>query len=183
MAKVIEGNTDITNLQSDVMLFTASVSGTVFSYANRNGGLPGITVELKDSDGDIVATTRADPQGQRYSFNQQSGPAANVEDASGLSGTGQYSIVVVPSSAGQIASLPATVAITRGGMNIGGVDLTLNTLPPKPLPPPGSRPDTAAPSARRDDAGFDRRERCVGSINGVSYYQPSRETLEVSRDG
>ena len=74
LAKVIEGNTDITNLQSDVMLFTASVSGTVFSYANRNGGLPGITVELKDSDGDIVATTRADPQGATPSTSKAARP-------------------------------------------------------------------------------------------------------------
>ncbi|HEX3358530.1 MAG TPA: peroxidase family protein, partial [Tepidisphaeraceae bacterium] len=34
LAQTIENNTDITNLQSDVMVFRASVSGTVFSQSN-----------------------------------------------------------------------------------------------------------------------------------------------------
>src|SRR5205823_6423095 len=51
LAKVIEANTPITNLQSDVFVFKASMSGTVFSAAGGTGqgasparGLPGVTV-------------------------------------------------------------------------------------------------------------------------------------------
>src|SRR3989442_14568215 len=69
LAKVIEANTNITNLQSDVFLFKASISGSVFlnqGAFNRGGGGAGITVQLKNSDGDVVATTITDRQG-RYS--------------------------------------------------------------------------------------------------------------------
>src|SRR5205807_9585882 len=81
LAKVIEANTNITNLQSDVFRFKASISGTVFLNQNRfdRGGAAGVTVQLKYSNGDVVATAVTDRQG-RYSFNQLSGPTANPED-------------------------------------------------------------------------------------------------------
>ncbi len=137
LAEVIESNTNITNLQSDVMLFRASVSGSVFSSGNRGqtAGMAGVTVELENEDGDIVASTFTDRQGN-YFFNQLSGPAANVEDAPGLSATGQYTVLVVPPATGQSASSPAKILITRGDTNFNGVNFSLNAPAPRPLPPP-----------------------------------------------
>jgi hypothetical protein len=79
LARLIEANTGITNLQADVFKFTASISGTVTSasgasasgrgaHASSQRGLPGVTVQLRDPGGDILATTVTDGSG-RYSFN------------------------------------------------------------------------------------------------------------------
>ncbi len=128
LAKIIEGNTDVTNLQADVFKFTASISGTVFldlggtSRTPASLGLPGFTVQLQDTSGDILATTRTDAQGQ-YTFTQQSGPSGNVEIASGVSATSDYQIVLVlPSFLTQTTPNPSPVQISRGGIDVDGVD-------------------------------------------------------------
>jgi peroxidase len=141
LAETIENNTNITNLQSDVMVFRASVSGTVFSQTNVNprqgpNGIAGVTVDLLNGDGDIVATTLTDRQGN-YFFNQLSGPAANVEVGSGLSATGQYTVQVVPPAGSKPSSVtPATIMVTRGDTQITDVNFALNTAPANPPPPP-----------------------------------------------
>jgi peroxidase len=134
LTKVIEANTNITNLQSDAFLFRASVSGTVFSSANKRGsvGRAGVTVELEDADGDVVATTITNHRGN-YSFNQLSGPAADLADSPGLSATGQYKIVVVSPTSGQTAPAAATIDITRGDTALSNVNFSLagrTTTPP-----------------------------------------------------
>ncbi len=128
LAKVIEANTGITNLQSDVFLFKASISGTVSLYPGwfpRGFGqqdLAGITVELEDTSGDVLATTVTNIQGQ-YSFNQLSGPAANSENSSGISGTGDYNIVVIlPAGSTQATLTSRTISISRGGQRISNVN-------------------------------------------------------------
>jgi hypothetical protein len=129
LAKVIENNTSITNLQPDVFLFKASISGTVymssgggFNTANQFG-VAGITVLLKNSSGDVVASVVTNFQG-RYSFNQLSGPAADpYADAYGVSATGNYQVVVVlPSWMTQTTPNPGEIDITEGGMNVQGVN-------------------------------------------------------------
>jgi peroxidase len=129
LAKVIEANTHITNLQADVFKFQASISGTVFFDANDNGqrdrgefGVPFITVQLLDSNGDVVATTRTDFFGH-YTFSQLSGPAANVENGSGISATGDYSVVLVlPPFLQQTTPNPTPTDVTRGDTNVFGQD-------------------------------------------------------------
>jgi hypothetical protein len=126
LAKVIEANTNITNLQSNVFLFKASISGTVnlnLFGGNRGGiGLPGLTVELQDTSGDILATTTTG-RGGTYTFNQLSTGNTNPELSPGVSGTGDYQIVVVlPSFLKQIGQGPGTIAVTRGGQNFQNVN-------------------------------------------------------------
>jgi hypothetical protein len=122
LAEVIEGNTNITNLQNDVFRFRASISGTV----TLNGrGAPGITVELEDTAGDILATTTTGIGGT-YFFNQLSGPAANVENGSGVSATGNYLVrLVLPTGFRQLSSDPGAVAVTRGDTHVTGVNFSL----------------------------------------------------------
>ncbi len=128
LTKVIEANTNITNLQSDAFIFQASIGGSVSMSLGGGGrqlGIPGITVQLEDTSGDILATTTTGRNGQ-YSFNQLSGPATNVENASGVSGTGTYEIVLsLPSWLEQTGSSPGAVTITRGGQNVTGVNFNI----------------------------------------------------------
>jgi hypothetical protein len=129
LAKVIEANTDITNLQPDVMKFTASISGTVSFAQNGNGraafGVPGVTVQLQDTSGDVLATTHTNILGQ-YTFTQKSGPSGNPEIAPGVSATGDYQIVLVlPSFLTQTTPNPSPVHISRGGINVTGVNFSV----------------------------------------------------------
>ncbi len=129
LAKVIEANTNITNLQSDVFLFKASISGTVnlnvFGGNRGDIGVPGLTVQLEDTSGDILATTTTG-RGGTYSFNQLSTGNTNPAVTPGVSGTGTYQIVVVlPSFLEQIGQGPGTITVTRGGQNFQNVNFEL----------------------------------------------------------
>jgi hypothetical protein len=137
LAKVIEANTGVSNLQADVFKFRASISGTVFVDINSNGhrdrfdvGLPGLVVQLLDGDGNVVATTRTNLQGQ-YTFTQLSKGNANPDGGLGLSATGDYSVrLVLPSFLKQTTQDPGTITISRGDTNVTGVDFGVNLAHP-----------------------------------------------------
>lgn len=138
LTRVIEANTNITNLQPDAFYFRASIGGTVALGApNRivpaggrvlpppNRPLGGYEVELEDDAGDVLATTYTDAGGH-YAFTQLSGPAANPDLASGVSGTGTYQVVVVPSGGyARISPAPNPITISAGDANIQGVNFTM----------------------------------------------------------
>jgi hypothetical protein len=123
LAKVIAADTGITNLQADVFTFTASISGGVFSQRSARGqhakldpGLAGITVQLSDSNGDVVATTITDRAGD-YTFNQQNG----------LSGTGIYTVSLIERGAGgQAPNVHSMISISRGGLSVNNVDFVIS---------------------------------------------------------
>jgi hypothetical protein len=122
LGKIIEANTGVTNLQPDVFRFTASIGGRV--VANGSGrdsiapplrGVSGVTVELEDTNGDLLATTVTDHSGN-YRFNQ----------LNGVGGTGDYVVkLVVPSIFTQVARYPSTILISRGGIIVRGVNYVL----------------------------------------------------------
>jgi peroxidase len=131
LAKVIEANTGITNLPSDVFIFNASISGTVSlaSSGSHHGpvqqAMAAITVQLEDAKGDVLATTTTNSRGQ-YSFNQLSGPAANPENAPGVCETGLYHVVLVPpASMHQVSRMPSSILISRGGVKASRVNFRL----------------------------------------------------------
>ncbi len=125
LAKVIMANTTITNLQTNVMVFTASISGTVSLKGSQTGGAAGATVQLKNADGDTVATTQTDQRGH-YSFNQLSAGGNNAAIAPGISGTGVYYVnVIAPRGTKQASNAPDPIMITRGGSNVSGVNFSL----------------------------------------------------------
>ncbi|HEV7999220.1 MAG TPA: peroxidase family protein [Planctomycetaceae bacterium] len=126
LAKVIEANTDITNLQGNVFFFKSSISGTVslnLFGGNRGGiGLPSLTVQLEDSSGNVVATTTTG-HGGRYSFNQLSNGSSTVESQVGLSAVGTYQVVVaLPSFLKEVGDGPGTITVTRGGQTFPDVN-------------------------------------------------------------
>ena len=122
LAKVIEANTDITNLQSDVFLFTASISGTVVKdqghgddRASSSPGVADVTVELEDTNGNVIATTTTDSEGN-YRFDQQNG----------VSGTGEYTVrFVIPSGFTQVSPNPSKILISRGDISVRGVNFAI----------------------------------------------------------
>jgi hypothetical protein len=139
LTKVIEVNTNVTNLQADVFLFRASISGTVtLPSASQPGGpapwnspatsmtsMAGYTLKLEDAAGDVLATTVTDRSGH-YTFTQLSGPAANPDIASGVSAVGTYQVVlVVPAGARQASPSPQPITISAGDTNVTGVNFTL----------------------------------------------------------
>ena len=124
LTQVIEANTTVTNMQADAFRFTGSVSGTVF-YGSSGFGIPGILVQLQDTTGDVLATTRTNFFGQ-YHFNQLSGPSGNVEVAPGLSATGSYNVVLVLPPFLVQNSGPSTIVVTRGGVDVDGANFDVS---------------------------------------------------------
>jgi hypothetical protein len=149
VAKIIEANTSMTNVQSDVFLFKASIRGTVVSdrgggastaasfnepgsRASSLAGLAGKTVELEDAGGNVLATPVTGRKGH-YSFDQ----------LTGLSATGTYTVrLAVPSGSTQSWANPTTILISRGGMNVSRVNFAVTpalagTIPsgPRGRPP------------------------------------------------
>ena len=146
LAKIIMANTDVTNLQDDVMIFQASISGTVtVEGAGKQvpppPGPAGITVELEDTSGDVLATTHVNLQGQ-FSFNQLSGPAADAGDTPGVSATGEYVVaVLVPRGMQQVSSAPGTISISHGDSVVSNINFTLApAAPARVASPPPPRP-------------------------------------------
>ena len=134
LAKVIEANTGV-QLQPDVFIFQASISGTVYKLDGfQMGGAAWVTVELEQFSDDhlsinILATTVTDAKGN-YSFNQLSGPAANSLNSPGVSSTGDYNVaIVLPSGNIQISPDPSTTLIGGGGMKVKEVDFLITNNP------------------------------------------------------
>jgi hypothetical protein len=114
LAKVIENNTGITNLQSNIFFFKESITGTV---AVNGVGLAGVVIDLKDSSGKIIAHVTTDANGH-YSFTDQTG----------IPGTGNFTVSVEPRSGYHVVSgTPSSYGlhISRGGLDFDDIDFQL----------------------------------------------------------
>jgi hypothetical protein len=122
LADIIERNTTVENLQDNVFFFRAEVRGRVFADANQDGernrreqGVSGITVELLDDEGQVVATTETNRDG-RYRFRD-------------FHETGAYQVQLAGSlEAEPTSSAIVDVQISRGNERLGHVDFGLNLL-------------------------------------------------------
>jgi hypothetical protein len=162
LAKVIEANTGITNLQKHVFIFEASISGRV-SLA-RDGSrqastewMAGMTVLLENATGAVVATTTTNSRGQ-YTFNQLSGPSADPVNSPGISDTGLYRVVLVtPASMHQISSNRGPMPMRRGGVNVRGENFVVDEVP--------IRAEVTAPKIVRSGARLNLRFAAQGTGN------------------
>ena len=114
-----------------------------------------MTVQLKDSAGDLLATTVTDRQG-RYSFDQ----------LTGVAGTGTYTVsIVVPYGFTETSSKPVSdsVEITKGGLIVAGVNFTLTPAKKGPAPHANPKPPPNGWSAQ-DTAAIDA---IFAQMNGV----------------
>ncbi|MDP9174975.1 MAG: peroxidase [Planctomycetota bacterium] len=112
-SKVIEANTPLTNLQSNAMVFKASILGAV---SNTSGGrMAGIKVTITDETGAVTGTTVTDGAGHYYFSNQ-----------TGVAGTGNYTVTLTLSSSQQVVSGPGVMAISRGDINLTEMNFTVD---------------------------------------------------------
>jgi hypothetical protein len=166
LAGLISSNTNITNLQGDVFFFTAKIAGVVFNDTDGNGiqepgepGLSGITVNLKDATGAVIATTKTDSLG-RYSFTDQTG----------IPGTGNFTVsVVLPSRFTNTTPTSVAIAFTRGGLDFSGVNFGMAKTSPgagsaAPVPNALVVPAPSAPSAGTAETVAAPTEAAPGSV-------------------
>jgi hypothetical protein len=125
LAKVIANNTSITNLQSDVFTNQLEISGHVFADPDGDGSrgntepvLPGVTVDLLDDMGNLIAQDTTDATGE-FDFSDQTG----------IAGTGNFTVTLdaaanphLTQTAAQTAANPH-VLLSRGNLDITGQDL------------------------------------------------------------
>jgi hypothetical protein len=120
LSQVIRWNSPIINIQQNVFFLEAAVSGEVFDDRDGDGredrgesGLRGITVQLRNSQGEVIATTVTDLDG-RYHFE-------NV-----FRQTGHYQVrVLVPSGYRSTTPVVRNVFISRGDVEVDNVDFGL----------------------------------------------------------
>ncbi|PQO31645.1 peroxidase family protein [Blastopirellula marina] len=145
LSDIIQRNTTVTNLQHNVFFMSATVSGTVFADPNQPGGqqssrpagLAGVTVNLLNDEGLIIATTSTDAQGN-YRFDQ-------------FHETGDYQVqAMMPTANGEV---PHTIdmLISVGGQSIRHVDFGQPPRNDRPHDGPNDRPED-----RRRDRNQDR---------------------------
>jgi hypothetical protein len=113
LTKIIERNSGVTNLQANAFYFKSSISGSVTTVSRSARNRPtirpvaGVTVQLKDDTGTLIATAITDGQG-RYHF----------DDLNGVNDTGNYSVhLVTPARSTETSPDPVTVLISRGDTN------------------------------------------------------------------
>lgn len=122
LSDVIERNTGVRGLQDNVFFFRAWVQGQVFLDRNGDGGrdrgesaLAGVTVELLDGEGEVIATARTDRLG-RYAFDQ-------------FGETGDYQLrVVVPEAVAVTTDNPREFLISSGDVTLRGQDFGLRLV-------------------------------------------------------
>lgn len=124
LSDIIERNTGVQNLQDNVFFFKAEVSGQVFSDLNGNGrqdrreiNLAGITVELLNDEGDVIAATVTDRNG-RYRFDE-------------FKETGDYRIqLVVPAGKWATTDAAYEFLIATGDVRLRGRNFGIGTSMP-----------------------------------------------------
>jgi peroxidase len=122
LSDIIRRNTTVTSLQENVFFLKSVVEGQVYVDRNGNGrqdrvdiGLAGLTVQLLDDEGEVVATAITNSRG-RYSF-------------STFHETGDYSVrIVVPNRLQATTAATRDVLVARGDQRIGGIDFGLKLI-------------------------------------------------------
>ncbi|MDB5325777.1 MAG: heme peroxidase [Phycisphaerales bacterium] len=139
LADIIQANTGVRNIQANVFVFNATVSGTIYADRNGNGhrdlresGAANITINLLDDTGAIEATTVTDSAG-RYM----------------LSGVqlGDYTVVPVLPTGSKATTAKSIAMHVSKSQAFNNYDFGLTgTTPVLPPPPPGPTPPPPPPA-------------------------------------
>jgi hypothetical protein len=121
LSDIIQRNTTIRNLQSNVFFMNAEINGQVFADINGNGRqdrldspLAGITVQLLNDEGIIMdtAVTGRDGRYRFRSFNE----------------TGDYQVHIVLPARLTTALTARDVLVSKGGVTISGINFALTAV-------------------------------------------------------
>jgi hypothetical protein len=121
LSNIIQRNTTVNNLQSNVFFFKAEISGTAYVDVNANGrhdfrdtALRGTTIELVNDEGDVIDSTVTGRDG-RYRFTS-------------FAETGDYQVRIIPPARFTAAVATRDVLISRGGQTVGNVNFSLKLV-------------------------------------------------------
>ncbi|MCC9631442.1 peroxidase [Blastopirellula sp. JC732] len=138
LSDIIQRNTVIDNLQANVFFMSATVTGTVFAPDGQQGGRqdrpqgqPGVTIQLLNDDGEVVAETITDRRGN-YRFDD-------------FLETGDYQVAALLLTPTGPVTQTQDVLISVGGQIVRNVDFGLQPQP-KPRPGDGGRPRDSQPA-------------------------------------
>lgn len=138
LSDIVQRNTGVTGLQSDIFHFRALAGGQVFFDANGDGlqngrterGLGGVTLQLLDENGEVAATTTTGRDG-RFRFDH-------------FGSTGDYQVqIVLPTGAVLTTGGLFDFHISTGGQSIRGLNFGLASL----LKPKASSSTAVDPNA------------------------------------
>lgn len=170
LSDIIERNTTVEGLQRNVFVFQAQVNGHVVQdTVSRDGrmrpqGVPGVTVELLNDEGEVVASTLTDERGQFLftEFDETGDYQIRIVAPEGTAVRGDE-IQDVLISSGDVRLRPvdfALVSLSGGGGN-GGHDHDHHGPGPGRPPRPGSGPIGSGldEESLNDGPNRDRRRR------------------------
>jgi hypothetical protein len=129
LADIIERNSGVTGLQKNVFVFRAQATGAVYLDANSDGtqsgraepGLPGVTVQLIDEEGSVVAST-VTSLGGAYRFDQ-------------FASTGDYGVqIVLPTGAALTKEAVLNLHIATGDASVRNLNFGLKSSSATPPP-------------------------------------------------
>jgi hypothetical protein len=150
LAKLINRNTGVTNLQGNIFFLKDSIAGNAF-IVNPDGttsNLTGATINLKDDSGAIIATKRTDANGH-YRF-QTPGDFAS---------TGAFNVSVVPPAGFAAVVGSVDMQISKGDINVQGVNLTVV----RTAAPTGGKELFIAPSPFETPSGPDAQPAVIAT--------------------
>ena len=118
LSDIIQRNTTVSNLQSNVFFMTAEVSGQVFHDRNGDGqlsrrdrGLSGVELELVDDEGEVIATTITGADG-RYSF-------SNFDETGSYQVRLSFMADVIPTTSDSLNVLVSSGEFSADGLDFG----------------------------------------------------------------
>lgn len=162
LSDIIERNTGVDGLQSNLFYFRAEAGGVVYQDRNGNGRrerteapLAGIKVQLLNGDGEVVDTTITGRDG-RYTFRT-------------FPETGDYQIVAdLPTGAGATTSQPLSLLVAAGDARFGNLDIgvRLGRTPRGATPAPTPAPTNLAGGAGRTNPGGGNVGAAASGVGG-----------------
>jgi len=116
LADVIQANTSLTNIQDNVFFFKAGINGrvTVADSPGGRAGIAGVTVQLQDAEGTIIATAITNKHGEYHFDSLDLGTyRVRIQLPSGLTQTSPDPVDVVITSGDTLANLNFTASRTK----------------------------------------------------------------------
>jgi hypothetical protein len=191
LADVIKRNTTVTNLQPEAFLYGSQINGRVVVDMNKDKlpqpvepGVGGLTLNLIDANGDVVATVKTNPRGE-YSFKGLENGVYRVQE-----------VLAAGVTRAAVTSKPITIDAREeiNGVTLAVPSLATPTTPPAlqkpqtppPPPPKGAMPPKeslppAQPPANAPTGGTQPQRRPMGGPQQPSHGAPTKPQVAMTQ--